>query len=626
MCKYPFDDVFKAVLLVYSCTKYYIVAAWVACNYVGEGDMVCHSAGTYQYLDDLVALQRCKPTSPWRTVPSEFLPMSPSLPWQAWDRRLASHPDQQFRKLIVEGLRDGFRVGFDYPHHCRSSKRNLLSSLQQPQVIRDYLAEECAAGRVIGPLQPDDFPLVQVSPFGVIPKKTPGKWRLIVDLSAPDGHSVNDGVSSGLCSLDYVTIDDAAKMITQEGNGALLAKVDIRHAYRNIPVHPDDRWLFGMLWEGALFVDTALPFGLRSAPKLFNAVADAVEWILRQAGVVNVIHYLDDFLLVGAPGSPECAESLAKLLEIFAELGLPVALDKLEGPVCQLPFLGFELDSILMEVRLPVEKLAALNTVVSSWLDRRSCTRKELESLVGSLGHAARVVQPGRTFLRRMFELLSVPRKPFHFVRLNASFRSDLLWWHVFLEPLNGVSLTRRLAPVRCQIQFATDASGSVGCGAVCLPWWLQLKWSEYPCSVAAQRNEDSITLRELLPIILACAVWGPYWLGHSVVVHCDNTGAVAVVNSGYSRVPAIMHLLRCLFFIRARFNICLRAVHIPGVCNALADAVSRDNLAFLFSQIPEAVSCRTLIPPALCALLLDQPDWTSPRWTQLFGSCFPPV
>ena len=66
--------------------------------------------------------------------------------------------------------------------------------------------------------------------------------------------------------------------------------------------------------------------------------------------------------------------------------------------------------------------------------------------------------------------------------------------------------------------------------------------------------------------------------------------------------------------------------MHIPGVCNALADAVSHDNLPFLFSQIPEAVSCRTLIPPALCALLIDQPDWTSPRWTQLFGSCFPPV
>ena len=69
------------------------------------------------------------------------------------------------------------------------------------------------------------------------------------------------------------------------------------------------RWLFGMVWDRALFVDTVLPFGLRSAPKLFNAVADVVEWILRQAGVVNILHYLDDFLLVGAPGSGMCRVS-----------------------------------------------------------------------------------------------------------------------------------------------------------------------------------------------------------------------------------------------------------------------------------------------------------------------------
>jgi hypothetical protein len=64
-----------------------------------------------------------------------------------------------------------------------------------------------------------------------------------------------------------------------------------------------------MRWEESLFVDTALPFGLRSAPKIFTAIADAVEWILKQAGVKFVIHYLDDFLLIGAPGSQECAEA-----------------------------------------------------------------------------------------------------------------------------------------------------------------------------------------------------------------------------------------------------------------------------------------------------------------------------
>ena len=79
-------------------------------------------------------------------------------------------------------------------------------------------------------------------------------------------------------------------------------------------------------------MDTALPFGLRSAPKIFTAVADAVEWIAKQEGVGFVIHYLDDFLVVGPPASGGCEQSLHTLIETFSRLGLPVAEEKLEGP------------------------------------------------------------------------------------------------------------------------------------------------------------------------------------------------------------------------------------------------------------------------------------------------------
>ena len=122
--------------------------------------------------------------------------------------------------------------------------------------------------------------------FGVVPKSNqPGKWRLIVDLSHPPDCSVNDGIVSRWCSLRYTTVDQAITHILQLGSGALPAKVDIEHTYRNIPVHPDDRHLLGMVWQDQLYIDTALPFGLRSAPKIFTAVADALEWVLLQAGL-----------------------------------------------------------------------------------------------------------------------------------------------------------------------------------------------------------------------------------------------------------------------------------------------------------------------------------------------------
>ena len=110
-----------------------------------------------------------------------------------------------------------------------------------------------------------------------------GKFRLIMDLSFPQGASVNDGISQDLSTLSYVTVDEVAEIATQLGKGALPFKMDIQSAYRLIPVHPQDRVLQGMEWKGKVYVDPRLPFGLRSAPKIFNAVADALCWYLEQA-------------------------------------------------------------------------------------------------------------------------------------------------------------------------------------------------------------------------------------------------------------------------------------------------------------------------------------------------------
>ena len=64
-----------------------------------------------------------------------------------------------------------------------------------------------------------------------------------------------------------------------------MAKFDLKSAYRNIPVHPDDSWLLGMVWEDKLFVDTALPFGLYSTPVIFNTVTQTLTHMMRKDGV-----------------------------------------------------------------------------------------------------------------------------------------------------------------------------------------------------------------------------------------------------------------------------------------------------------------------------------------------------
>jgi len=108
-------------------------------------------------------------------------------------------------------------------------------------------------------------------------------------------YSINDGTPKDLCSLTYITVNVAIEQITALGRGTLLAKVDIKRAFCLLPVHPADRHLLAMKWCKLLYIDMCLPFGLRSAPKLFNILADLLSWIMEQKGVSSIMHYLDDF-------------------------------------------------------------------------------------------------------------------------------------------------------------------------------------------------------------------------------------------------------------------------------------------------------------------------------------------
>ncbi len=136
-------------------------------------------------------------------LPDPLCQVITPLLWQQWDRALEAHPDQRLRHYIVEGIKDGFRIGFDGSRAVvrPAMYTNMPSTQEHPEVVDSYLAEECGEGRVVGPLRPEWVPGIHCSRFGVIPKATSGKWRLITDLSFPHGEAVNDGVGEVVSSL-----------------------------------------------------------------------------------------------------------------------------------------------------------------------------------------------------------------------------------------------------------------------------------------------------------------------------------------------------------------------------------------------------------------------------------------
>ena len=100
---------------------------------------------------------------------------------------------------------------------CHPTHRNMLLAPQCSAKISEYLATECAAGRVLGPFL---VPMVHVNHLGAVPKSTPGKYRLIVDLSYPEGHTVNCGIDGAHCSLSYVSVEDVAATVLRLGTSS----------------------------------------------------------------------------------------------------------------------------------------------------------------------------------------------------------------------------------------------------------------------------------------------------------------------------------------------------------------------------------------------------------------------
>ena len=292
----------------------------------------------------------------------------------------------------------------------------------------------------MGPLTRSEFPWVHCSPFGVIPKKEADTWRLIVDLSSPKGKSVNDGIREELSSISYVTIDMVVDKVLELGEGALMAKTDVKSAFRIIPMRPTDRWLLGMEWKGNLYIDKVLPFGLKSTPKIFNAVADAIQFAGLTQGIQWIVHYSDDYLILGAH-LEQCQQALEILQGVCQDMGIPLAPDKTHGSSTQLEFLGIGFDMQKLQLQLPERKRVALLWLVKELASRKSATKLKLQSLAGKLIYAAKVVRPRRCFTRSTYELASIRECPSDKIRLTQDFRVDLSWWALLLEQWNGTSL-----------------------------------------------------------------------------------------------------------------------------------------------------------------------------------------
>ena len=140
-------------------------------------------------------------------------------------------------------------------------------------------------------------------------------------------------------------MDDAYAFINQLGPGTLLSKIDLKDTFRLIPVHSADWNLLSIHWKQQFFVDTCLPFGLRSAPCIFIDLLMQLLGIKNNYNILYILHYLDDYLTAGPADSNLCATYLHTMLTFCDKINAPIKLSKVEGPTTHLIFLGIQLDT-----------------------------------------------------------------------------------------------------------------------------------------------------------------------------------------------------------------------------------------------------------------------------------------
>lgn len=508
---------------------------------------------------------------------------SPLRP-EAWGRLLSSYPGD-LPVLLVGILTHGATLGYEGPKQLLIS-RNLPIDPSDYEVLDSKAAADLLAGLIVQTTP--EHPCI-ISPLGVVPKGDGGRRR-IHHLSHPEGESVNDFIPPEYASISYVTFDAVVADVLKAGRGCTIVKRDIRDAFRMVPVAADDQWLLGFCWRGVFYLERALPFGLRTAPFLFNLFAEGLHWILLSRGWKRLHHYLDDFISIFSPA--EVATGLATWatddwVRVTDDLAVPRKDSKDEFGTT-VPVFGIELDTLVMEARLPQTKMDKLRRLAAKPLLTGWTTLKEMESLAGLMSFCSRVVRLGRTFSQSSYDFIANAARARRSgpIRVSENLLADLRWWNDLLDTFNGVRLIDDVT--RPTASIYTDACDN-GLGAFALKGGRLDTLSPdfaFSCRPNSRLRTKHINVKEVAAVTHSLKRWGAALRGYALCIYTDSTTVRSGIRRGFLHGPPMVPL-RQLLLEAARFDINLTCEWIPGRENCLADALSRADESFITNFYP---------------------------------------
>ena len=440
--------------------------------------------------------------------------------------------------------------------------------------MSEFVQKEKSFGALIGPFPEPLFKeWSHVSPIMSRPKADPTQRRIITDLTFPREESVNAYIRKNTIvgeerTHSLPTVDAVVERVIQVGQRAHMFTVDVSRAYKNFRSCPLDWPLLNIEWDGKFYTEVSMPFGARASSSSMQRIVDAIVRILAARAVVAHM-YLDDMVVFTAT-QEEGIEQYGIVSQLLQQLGLPEATEKTQMPAKKVRWLGIQIDSRQMTLSIPKDKLAQTLELVDIMASRRSINKKQLQSMIGKLLHVAKCIRPARTFVARL--LMALREMSAFYTPVTQEMRADLEWFQEFGRSWNGVAMIPATTPTK-SILVDACLTGIGGADDKHV----------YAAQIAPEGTTRARNIADLEAVNVVVAMHtllSEADRGGHIVIYCDNSAAVSVLQTGRGRDPFLLECARAAWMAQAIYQVQVTYKHIAGANNTLADALSRAHIS----------------------------------------------
>ena len=505
--------------------------------------------------------------------------------------------------VVCRNLEGGAEIGCVGAFREPSVSTNAPSAFEYPVEVTDAVASWVEKKFVYGPVKREQVPAgVKISGIMCRPKPN-GSARVILNLSAPLGKSVNEGIDAKRFPAVMGSTKRWVRIMRRAGRGCWMMKADWQEAYKHLRVAAGDVKLQWFEWLGRFFVELCLVFGAASSAGLYDQAAKVVLDLALRLGRFPawlVCQYLDDVCAAAAASRREELERFARAYRAVAEhvgvrlapLGDP---DKAFDPCTRGVVLGVEYDSVAWTWRIPDEKLFRLLEQIRQVAAAERVRQEELASLVGRILHYSPLIQGGRFHLDHLLKAKGEVNGRREWVAVRMELRRQLGFWELLLKAVSGMGSIMdggRPMPAWTREVFTDAAGGTLdsvgrGCGGVSEEWWFYVPWTrKINAGVRAadgKKLSRKLSALELVGPLVAMAAAPDRWRGQAVRFWVDNAGSVRIWAKGYSlRCGLCTSLVKALAAVAAALGCRVHVEKITRCSSAgaeMADALSKGSI-----------------------------------------------